>query len=64
MVTHSSPSSEVSGSNPGLYVGKMVVSYRLSVQNLEQLYVLVSSAHKTTLRDMNYIEVKAMLKPK
>ena len=28
VVTHLSPTSEVGGSNPGPYVGKLVVSYR------------------------------------
>ena len=30
VVAHMSPTSEVDGSNPGPYVGKMVVSYRRS----------------------------------
>ena len=30
VVTHSPPTSEVSGSNPGPYVGKLVVAYRWS----------------------------------
>ena len=30
VVTHSPPTSEVGGSNPELYVGKMVVSYQWS----------------------------------
>ena len=28
--------------------------WQFTVQNLNQVYVLVSSAHKTTLRDMTY----------
>ena len=58
--------SEVGGSNPEAYVGgKMVVSYRwLTVQNLDQLYVLVSSAYKTTRFDMTYTVLKATLNPK
>ena len=67
LVTHSGPTSEVGGSNPEPYVGKMVVSYRwlqFTVQNLDQLYLLVSSAHKTTHRDMTYTMLKATLKPK
>ena len=51
VVTHSPPTSEVSGSNPGPYVGK-TDGRQFSVQNLDQLYVLVSSAHKTTRRDL------------
>ena len=38
VVTHLPPTSEVGGSNPGPYVGKLVVAYRWSevrVQNLE-----------------------------
>ena len=30
VVTHSPPTSEVSGSNPGPYVGKLAVAYRWS----------------------------------
>ena len=30
VVTHSPPTSEVGGSNPGRYVGKLVVAYRWS----------------------------------
>ena len=51
VVTHLPPISEVSGSNPGSYVEKLVV-------NLDQLYVLVSSAHKTTLRNMTCTVLK------
>ena len=43
MVIHLPPTSEVGGLNPKPYVGKLVVAY--------QLYVLVSSAHKTTRGD-------------
>ena len=34
------------------------------LQNLEQLYVLASSAHKNTRYDMTYKVLKATLKPK
>ena len=48
VVTHSPPTSVVSFSNPRPCVGKLVVAYRESavystVQNLNQLYVLVFS---------------------
>ena len=62
VVTHSSPTSEVSSSNPGSYVENLVIAFQglqFTVQNLDQLYVLVSSAHKTTSRDMTYTMVKA-----
>ena len=55
VVTHLPPTSKVGGSNPGPYVGKLVVGtngWQFTVQKLEQLYVLVSSAHKTARRDM------------
>ena len=68
MVTHSPFTSEVSSSNPGPYVGKLVVALtgglQFTVQNLDQLYVLVSSAHKTTCHDMTCTVLKAMLNPK
>ena len=82
MVTQSPPSSEVCGSNPRPYVGKLEVAYQwlavystkswklgtngwqFRVQNLDQLHVLVSSAHKTTCRDMTYTVLKVMLKRK
>ena len=38
MVTHSTPTSDVSGSNPGTYVGKLVVSnngLQFTVQDLD-----------------------------
>ena len=58
-------SPEVCGSNPGPYVGKLVVAYRWSaVQNLDQLYVLVSSAYRITHHDMSCIVLKVVLKPK
>ena len=37
VVTHSSPTSEVGGSNPGLYMGKLVVAYRWSAVSSTEL---------------------------
>ena len=51
-----------SNSNPEPYVGKLVVAYlwlQFTVQNLDQLYVLVSSALKTTRCDMTCTVLKA-----
>ena len=68
MVTHSPATSEVGGLNPGHYVGKLVVSYQWSftVQNLDQLYVLVSSTNKNSplLYDLYIVEsdVKTQIK--
>ena len=46
-----------------LYERKLVVSYLwLTVHNLNQLYVLVSSAHKTSNRDMTDTVLKVILK--
>ena len=46
-----------------LYERKLVVSYLwLTVHNLDQLYVLVSSAHKTSNRDMTDTVLKVILK--
>ena len=67
MVTHSPPTSEVSSSypNPLFERGSFLTDGRqFTVQNLDQLYVLVSSAHKTTSGDMTYTVLKAMLNPK
>ena len=64
VVTHSPPTSEVCGSNPGPNVGKLfflTVGRQFIVQNLDQLYALVSSAHKTTCCDMTYTVLKATL---
>ena len=67
MVTNYSPTSEVCGSNPKPYVGKVVVSLtngrQFTVQNLDQLYVLVSSAHKTARRDMTCTVFEVDVKP-
>ena len=52
MVTHLPPTSEVSGSNAGPYVGKLKVAnngQQFTVQNLDQLYILVSFFHKNPL---------------
>ena len=49
VVTYSPPTTEVGGSNPEPYVGKMVVSYSWM------------AAHKTTRGDMTYTVLKAML---
>ena len=46
-VTHSPLTSEVGGLKPKPYVEKMA-------QNLDQMYVLVPSAHKTTCRDVQF----------
>ena len=62
VVTHFPPTSEVGGSKPGPYVGKLVVAYRWSTvysTEPDQLYVLVSSAHKTTHCDMICTVLKA-----
>ena len=61
MAKHLFPTSEVDGSNPGSRYCK--VGQKISVQNLDQLFALVSTAHKTTCRDMICI-LKATLKPK
>ena len=63
VVTHSPPTSEVWGSNPGPYVGKLVVAY-LMVGSLHKLYALVSSAHRTTHHHMTCTVFKVTLKPK
>ena len=68
VVIHSSPISEVCGSNPGPCVVKLVVAYtdvrHFIVQNPDQLHVLVSSVHKTTRRDITYTVLKMTLKHK
>ena len=51
VVTHSPPTSEVGGSNPGPHV--------VSSLQYRTLYVLVSSALKTTRRDMTCTMLKA-----
>ena len=38
--------------------------WQFTSQNLDQLYVLVSSAHKTTHRDMSFPVLKAQNQPK
>ena len=54
MVTHSPPTSEIGGSNSGPYVGKLVVTdvRQFTEQNRDHLYILVSSAHKSSLCHM------------
>ena len=66
VVTHLPPTTEVCGSKPGPYVGKLVVVFLMvsSVQKFDQLYVRVSSTHKTTCHDNTFIVLKAKLKPK
>ena len=68
MVTHIPPTSEVGGSNPWPYEGKSVVANRwsavYSTEPWQKLYVLVTSAHKTTHHDMTCAASKTMLKPK
>ena len=67
VVTHSPPTSEVCDSNPGPYVASwwlLTNGRHFTVQNLDQLYVLVSTALKTTHRDMTCTVPKVMLKPK
>ena len=69
VVTYSPPTSEVDCSNPGSYVGKLVVAqaadgWQFTVQSLDQLYVLVSSAHKTAHHDMTCTVLKATYNPK
>ena len=64
LVTHWPPTSEVGGSNPGPYVKKLVAAYRWSAVDLDPMYVLVSSAHKTTYPDMTCTVLKAALNPK
>ena len=60
IVTLSPPTSKVGGSNPRYYVGKLLTDGRqFTVQNFDQLYVLVSSAHKTTRCDITCTVLKA-----
>ena len=61
VLTHLSPTSEVGGSNPRLLFGKVGSCLPMvgTVQNLDQLYALVSSARKTTSRDMTCTVLKA-----
>ena len=55
MVTHSPLISEIYSSNPGSYIGKLAYgkltdSRQFSVQNLDNLYVLVSSPIKLPVK--------------
>ena len=56
VVTHSPPTSEAGGSNPGPYVKSCLPM----VGSLHQLYLLVSSAHRTTHCDMTYTVFKVI----
>ena len=48
-----------------LKVGKLVVAcWQFTVQNLDQLYVLVSSAHKTTRHHITCVESDVKLQNK
>ena len=63
VVTHWPSTSEGGGSNPRPSVGNLVVNdlfRQFTVQNLDQLYVLVSFAYKTTRRDMTCTVLKAL----
>ena len=55
LVTHSSPTSEVSGVRPWTLCGKVGSflnnGWQFIAQKLDQLYVLVLSAYKTSCRD-------------
>ena len=68
VVTQSPPTSEVSGSNPDdlMWEGWLLFAdgWRFTVQNLDQLYVLVSSAHKTTRHHMTCTVLKGTQNPK
>ena len=57
---HSPHTSEVGSSNPRPYVRKFVDGQQFTVQNLDQMYVLVCPAR----HEMTYTVLKAMLKPK
>ena len=62
VVTHSPHTFEVGSSNPDLMWESwslLTDDWQFTVQNLDQLYVLVSSAHKTTHHDMSCIVLKA-----
>ena len=67
MVTQLPPTSEVSSSNPNPMWERWLIltdGRQFTVQNLDQQYVLASSAHKTTCGDMTYTVLKASLNPK
>ena len=68
VVTHLPPKSEVCDSNPRPYMGNLVIELpangqQFIVQSLDQLYVLVSFAHKTIHRDMTHTVLQVTLKP-
>ena len=61
VVTFSPPTSEVGVRFTALpQVGKLVVGWKFTVQNPDELYALVSSARPTTRRDMTCTVLKAM----
>ena len=61
MVTLSPPTSEAGVRSPAWpQVGKLVVAWQFTVQNPNELYVLVSSALPTTCHDMTCTVLKAM----
>ena len=62
MVTHLPPTSEVYGSNPG-HCGK-VGSWHFTVQDVYQVYALVSSANKTTCCGFDLYSVENDVKRK
>ena len=65
---HLPPTSEVGGSNPqpsvGKFVGFFTDGWQFTLQYIDQLYVVVSSAHKTAHHDMTYAVLNVTLKPK
>ena len=60
MVTHSPSTSEI-GSLMWKSWLLLTDGWQFTVQNLYQLYILVSSAHKTTHQDMTGTVLKTML---
>ena len=64
VVTPWPSTSQVGGSNLRPHVRKLVVAYHWSAVYLDQMYVLVCSAHKTTHRDMTFTVLKVMQTPK
>ena len=65
VVTHLPPTSGLAVQTLEHYVGKILTNGRqFTVQNLDQLYVLVSSVYKTIRRNMTYTLLKRTLNPK
>ena len=60
VVTHSSPTSEVGGSNPGPYVGKFVVAYRWSAVCSTNFIYWFPLPTKLTFPDITYSVLKVM----